>query len=187
MGRGVFDCLNLRFAAATLQIISGPNGTGKTTLLKLMAGLLAPSSGMCEQRVKGSTGYMGSNFSQLPDLTLFEYISYLHGLNFSDAQDLKGWLKTALEALGLNVSIHTPLRALSSGQAQKVQLARLWTEPHALWLVDEPFAHCDAPTQVALVQKCDQLRKKGILIILTEHNLKPFETIDYQCLDLECL
>jgi len=183
-GTAIFEGLNVRFASSSLQVISGDNGTGKTTLLKLMAGLLGSEKGIFQNKIMGSTGYIGSSLSHLPDLTILEYISYLYTLNFSQTNNIKGLLKTALEALALKISIHTSLRTLSSGQAQKIQLARLWTEPHALWLIDEPFAHCDAHSKSAFVQKCDQVRAQGALIILTEHDLKPFEGVDFENLHL---
>ncbi len=149
--RQVIKDLSTVFQGGERLLVRGPNGCGKTTLLKILAGVLAPSDGEVqvedEGEVKGApwrrrwTGYLA------PDLVLYEEFSAMENLDFfarvrgltpDPARD-----RHLLDRLGLGRRTEDPLGTLSTGLRQRVKLAfALQAEPRIL-LMDEPGSNLD--------------------------------------------
>jgi heme exporter protein A len=158
--------------------VAGANGSGKTSLLRILCGLLAPSEG--EVRWRGEPirnqreaygrelAHIGHHNALKDDLSARENLIFscaLCGIRASPAQ-----AQAALERMGLPARSHLPARALSQGQRRRVALARLLlSETAPLWILDEPFAALDA-AGVGLVQSLIAAHlARGGLGVLTTH------------------
>jgi heme exporter protein A len=151
-GRLVFRGLNFRCAAGAALSVEGANGAGKTSLLRLLAGFLAPASGTIhlgdvsdgEERGK-FVGWLGHHDGTKPQLTPAEtlrFFAHLHGVDVdTDA---------ALQSVGLARARDLPCQYLSAGQKKRLALARLKTSGRPLWLLDEPLAALDTDGKALL-------------------------------------
>lgn len=174
----LFRGLGFSLAAGALLRVSGANGSGKTSLLRALCGLLMPTAG--EVRWNGSNiralreefwkclVYVGHANALKDDLTVEENLAVtcaLAGIRVSAAQT-----RIALESFGLGGRARLPARALSQGQRRRAALARLAvSEALPLWILDEPFAALDA----AAVERVESLAgghlASGGMVVLTSH------------------
>jgi heme exporter protein A len=151
-GRTLFRSLSLSLQPGESLRIAGANGSGKTSLLRILCGLAAPSAG--EVRWHGSPirelkeeyakqlVYLGHSSAVKGDLTAAENLSITCTL--AGLQVRKAALHAALERFGLGASA-VPVRKLSQGQRRRAALARLCLSAAVpLWLLDEPFSALDA-------------------------------------------
>ena len=144
----VFGPLDLCVDAGEALLVQGDNGTGKTTLLRVLAGLLRADQGEVEidgvtagamQRAR-AIAYLGHLPALKADLGAMENLQFLCGLHGRRPRQLPG---NALAIVGLAGHDHTLARQLSAGQKKRLSLARLWLSPAPLWLLDEPYANLD--------------------------------------------
>jgi heme exporter protein A len=165
-GRELFCDISFFLKGGEGLVISGANGTGKSTLLSILAGILRPCSGSVE-------------FSNKDDVACFHYITTLNGLKnqLSVYENLSFWqnfytkstrdlpIETALEKLNLLHVQHTPYGYLSTGQKRRASLARLLCTKRSAWILDEPTSGLDKESETlfaALVRS--HLNEGGILI-----------------------
>jgi heme exporter protein A len=150
-GRLVFRDVSLRADGGTVLAIEGANGAGKTSLLRMLAGFLAPAAGTirygaadAEERGK-FVGWLGHHDGVKPQLTPRETLRFfaaLQGVSV-DADDV-------LRSVGLAQARDLPCQYLSAGQKKRLALARLKTSGRPLWLLDEPLAALDAQGKTLL-------------------------------------
>ena len=192
--RRLFEGLNLSLVPGSITWLRGRNGRGKTTLLRLLAGLSSPADGNLliqgqSLRELGAEGrrlwvYVGHQNALKDDLTVTEslrFLARLHGLPH-DAPALK----TALQRLGIAQRQHAAVRTLSQGQRRRVALARLALSSAApLWLLDEPFDALDADGIQALNAVLQQHAEQGGAVLLTSHQALTLTQPQPQVLDLE--
>ncbi|MEO6247768.1 MAG: heme ABC exporter ATP-binding protein CcmA [Sphingomicrobium sp.] len=133
-GRLLFEALDLTIGAGEAVHISGPNGCGKSSLLRLAAGLLAPSAGTIERRA--SLALADETLALDRDRTLGEALGWW-------ARADRGDLAAALDRFGLTGLAPVPVRLLSTGQARRARLARVAASGATLWLLDEPLNGLD--------------------------------------------
>lgn len=176
--RRLFEGLDLDLPAGSVTWLRGRNGRGKTTLLRLLAGLASPAEGSIEvlgqpQRESGPDGrrswvYIGHQNALKDDLTAIEalrFLARLHGLPADDAA-----LTQALKRLGIVQRQHAAVRTLSQGQRRRVALARLALSAAApLWLLDEPYDALDADGVEALNAVISAHADSGGCVLLTSH------------------
>ncbi len=172
-GRNVFSNLSFTVGSGEFLQLTGPNGTGKSSLLRLIANLGEPGSGHIE--LDGGE----------PDLTLAQQAHYIAHADASKSaltvtENLKFWqgflgggeIKQALEALNLVPLAGYPVALLSAGQKRRVALARLALVPRRVWLLDEPSVGLDEASQGLLVALMRQhLKTQGIIIAATHVGL----------------
>ena len=175
----LFTGLNFQLRAGQLLQIEGANGSGKTSLLRILAGLSLPSEGevlwegldIRRQRAAyfAQMAYLGHTLGVKAELSALENLRIdlaLAGLHFDEGKVFR-----ALAQVGLEGREDIPARALSAGQKQRVALARLLACPARLWIMDEPFTALDA-AGVALVRSLLEahLQNSG-MAVLTSHQL----------------
>ncbi len=173
----LFADLSLQLDAGQWLYLQGENGAGKTSLLRILAGLALPAAGtvqwqgtpISKQRsdYHADMLYLGHHASLKDDLTLTENLRGLmamDGLKVSDTA-----LREALTRMGLAKRQHLPARVLSAGQKRRGLLARLLLRPAKLWLLDEPFNALDV-NAITDLQTCLKAHlSTGGMIVLTSH------------------
>lgn len=165
--------LTVSIDAGQIWQIAGPNGTGKTTLLMMLAGLLPIQSGAACWRKQPPadwpTLYIGHLAGLNAALTVQENLAFLAALG-EGADCTSTELLHALAMTGLAGYEQVPVARLSSGQKRRVGLARLWL-PHAapLWLLDEPMTALDVQMIARLNQRLADHAATGGRVLLTSH------------------
>ena len=171
-GRSVFSGLSFELAAGELLAVTGANGVGKSTLLRIVAGLLAPSAG----RVSLEPATADSLASEL------HYLGHLDGLKttLTVRRNLEFWralwvgkaVELALEAVGLGNLADLPVGLLSAGQRRRLAIARLLIDERALWLLDEPATSLDAAGEQMLGRLiAAHLAAGGMAMVATHREL----------------
>lgn len=190
----LFAGLDLQLQAGSLTWLRGRNGRGKTSLLRLLAGLSTAAAGdiqLCghSQRQIGPAWrsqllYLGHQNALKDDLSATEALAFLarlHGLPASPQA-----LAEALNRLGVAHRQHAPVRTLSQGQRRRVALARLALALDVpLWLLDEPFDALDQDGITALNALLSDYCAQGGCVLLTSHQPLSLQQPEPQVLDLE--
>jgi len=176
-GRRLFENVSFKANPGELVHLQGANGSGKTSLLRILTGLSSPDAG--EVRWNGANIldardafvadmlYLGHQPAIKDDLTVRENLvvsSRLAGLN--PTPDL---VKSAIEIVGLGGRATVPARVLSQGQRRRLALARLWLDNRRLWILDEPFTALDVNATVLLESRLAQHLSEGGMVVLTTH------------------
>jgi tungstate transport system ATP-binding protein len=177
-GRGhrAIDGISLDLARGRTAIL-GANGAGKSVLLRLMHGLLAPSSGEVRwSGIKSGVPRIAMVFQKPVLLRRSALDNVIYGLKLSPlhrqepAQRLRGRAEAALKRVGLFHLAQRPGRVLSGGEQQRVALARAWAlEPDVL-LLDEPTASLDPAAVRAVEDIILEIASTGTSIIMTTHH-----------------
>ncbi|MBC2690766.1 cytochrome c biogenesis heme-transporting ATPase CcmA [Pseudomonas sp. MBT-1] len=189
--RMLFENLGLRLDRGDMLQISGPNGSGKTSLLRLLAGLMQPTSGQVllngeplhSQRTELAHNvlWIGHAAGIKDLLSAEENLSWLCALHQPASREA---IWQALAAVGLRGFEDVPCHTLSAGQQRRVALARLYLDSPALWILDEPFTALDkqgvAQLEEHLAAHCEQ----GGMVILTTHHTMTRMPAGYRDIDL---
>jgi heme exporter protein A len=173
--RKLFEQLSFRVTAGQALAVEGANGAGKTSLLRLIAGFLAPADGRLvvttggreitdgEERGK-LVGWLGHHDGLKPQLTVREQLDFYAALYGAMAD------ASVLEQVGLARQADLPCRYLSAGQRRRLALARLLVSQRSLWLLDEPFAALDTSGQALVAQLMARHCGSGGIIIAATHD-----------------
>ena len=173
--RVLFEQLSLTVHSGELLQIAGKNGAGKSSLLRILAGLNSPDEGelqFCRQPLGSAMAeyaanlcYIGHQSGIHEHLTALENISFWRAASAVPAADDFA----LLGMLGLAGLEDIPCRMLSAGQQRRVSLARLWFVSRQLWILDEPFTALDQSAIAMLQQHFLSHLQQGGAIILTTH------------------
>ena len=167
---------DLSFSVSSGEIIqlSGSNGSGKTTILRALAGLIIPDNGRVArlgEKVGNTTPSSNSVIYIGHRHGLEENLSPLENLNFLSQVSTPSPIRdgvSVLGTLGLKTSMHVLTTRLSAGQKQRVSLARLLMFDAPLWLLDEPFTALDTSSKKQLENMIDaHLDRKGAVVLAT--------------------
>jgi ABC-type multidrug transport system ATPase subunit len=169
--------LNLKVEEGERVVLVGPNGSGKTTFLRMAAGLLEPSDG--ELLINGdpagsldaraATSYLPDNPVLYDDLSLNEHLEYVSRLH--DAEDWQERAEGLLQRLGLAHRADDLPARFSRGLRQKSTIILGLIRPFSLLLVDEPFVGLDQPGKEALLELLDEASDAGATVIVATHQL----------------
>lgn len=157
--------------------VGGANGSGKTSLLRIIAGLALPVEGAVlwrgenirhsRSRYAAEMAYLGHHLGLKAELTVIENLRMglaLHGKPQTD----EDW-RHHLKRVGMSEREHLPVRTLSAGQRQRVALARLLASAAKLWILDEPYTALDAAGINLVKDLLDEHADRGGLVLLTSH------------------
>ncbi|HYJ18816.1 MAG TPA: cytochrome c biogenesis heme-transporting ATPase CcmA [Burkholderiales bacterium] len=179
--RRLFDNLTFRLEPQQALRVLGENGSGKTSLLRIVAGLAAAESG--EIRWSGRRiGELGEDYRRQlaflghanglkDDLTALENLQ--HALALAGIAATADAIRESLRAQGLEAAAELPVKVLSQGQKRRAALARLqFCAGKPLWVLDEPFAALDATAVSGLAASiADQLRRGGMVMFTTHQEV----------------
>jgi putative hydroxymethylpyrimidine transport system ATP-binding protein len=176
----LFDGLNLALPAGKWTCLMGVSGVGKSTLLRLVAGLMPEETAMTikasESGLEGQIAYMAQDDLLLPWLTVFENVvlgARLRGDEFSTGRALH-----LLEQLDLLGSAYDLPATLSGGMRQRAALARTLMEDRPVVLMDEPFSALDAITRVRLQDFAAEMLQDRTVLLVTHDPLEAFRLAD---------
>jgi heme exporter protein A len=161
-GRLLFEGLNFRVAPGGAVQLEGANGTGKSSLLRLLAGLLAPAAGTISGG--GARGWLGHDVALKGRMRLIDELTHWARLDGGTAR-----LPAAMAAVNVAALAEVPCRHLSSGQRRRAGLARVIASGAPLWLLDEPTAGLDAASAALLASAMADHRAAGGMVVAAVH------------------
>jgi ABC-2 type transport system ATP-binding protein len=182
--------INLEVAQGAICALLGPNGAGKSTTLKLLTGLLAPTSGrvtVCgldvsanQLELKRRIGVLPEDLGLFDDLTVDEHLLLTGSVYGLDKRETRARTAQLLHALSLEHGRHTFAGACSHGMRKKTAFAMaLLPNPRALFL-DEPFEAIDPVTSKIMRDLLVAVARRGVTVFLTSHILSVVEQISTQ-------
>lgn len=184
--RALVAGLSLTLAGGDAVALVGPNGSGKTSLLRVLAGLAEPTAGGLILSVKSAD-------ADLPRNALVHLGGHQDGLKgaLTVRQNLEFWIayfggadlsiSDALDQLGVGHVIDLPAAILSQGQKRRVALARLLVAPRPIWLLDEPTAALDLASTARFLALVEAHRQVGGIVVAATHtslDLSHLKTLD---------
>ncbi|HEX7884261.1 MAG TPA: heme ABC exporter ATP-binding protein CcmA [Afipia sp.] len=174
-GRNIFSNLDFAVPAGQALAVTGINGAGKSSLLRIMAGLLPAASGAialeggeAELVLAEQAHYLGHRDALKPSLTVLENLDFWR--DFLGGEAING--PASLETVGLGHAMHLPAAFLSAGQRRRLSIARLIAVNRPVWLLDEPTSALDTPGQAMVATLMNaHLRSGGIILAATHGSL----------------
>jgi heme exporter protein A len=172
-GREVFSGLGFELAAGEALAVTGRNGAGKSSLLRIIAGLLHPVAGTVtltgaardDLTLAEQAHYLGHRDALKPALTVAENLGFWADMLGGGGEDLAA----SLRVCGLDHATALPAGYLSAGQRRRLSMARLTAVKRPIWLLDEPTSALDADGQALMARLMTQHLAAGGLIVAATH------------------
>ncbi|WP_372602745.1 ABC transporter ATP-binding protein [Actibacterium sp.] len=175
--RTVVDHFDMQVPKGAIYGFLGPNGSGKTTTIRMMCGLLTPDagSGTClgfdilheQDRIKANVGYMTQKFSLYEDLTIRENLDFV--ARMYQVPNRRDRVRQALADLGLSERANQLAGTLSGGWKQRLALAACMIHDPALLLLDEPTAGVDPKARRDFWDEIRRLSAAGVTVLVSTH------------------
>lgn len=173
--RCLFKGLDFSLQEKELLVVEGPNGCGKTSLLRGIAGLLDFESGEVSwngqplranyQAFRGDLAWFSHRVGFKGDLNLIENLNFEAGLR----RTTMAQRDAALERLGLTAITGLPFRSLSAGQQRRGALARMLLSSARIWMLDEPLTNLDREGQALVIAVIEEHLRNGGLCVAASH------------------
>jgi len=173
--------VDIEVAQGERVVLLGHNGSGKTTMLRLVAGLLEPTGGSASvlgypvgsMEARAATSYLGDQPVFYDDLSVWEHLEYIAKLHGHD--DWEGHATDLLETVDLLDRRDDLPTTFSRGLRQKAAIALAFIRPFELLLVDEPFVGLDRTGRDAMLELFDRVHADGAALIVATHELTTVE------------
>ena len=178
-GAQLFEKLSFTLSSGQALVVEGSNGSGKTSLLRILCGFNQPTDGVitwCDtpinkhEEYQQQISFIGHASGVKLDLTVLENLSFAQRLVGTDYHESE--IKEIIRTVGLSKQRNILTRKLSAGQKRRVALARLQLEQRRIWILDEPLTALDKGfvTEFEIVLK-NHLDRNGLLILSTHREL----------------
>ncbi|MFN3076572.1 MAG: heme ABC exporter ATP-binding protein CcmA [Alphaproteobacteria bacterium] len=193
--RVVFSGLSFALARGDAMVLVGRNGSGKSSLLRVMAGLLRPLAGSLEREGQpvaldpeahgAAVRYVGHMDAIKSVLTVEENLAFWSGMHQDGTTEIsrKDAVSAALDRVGLKRLAGQPGRLLSAGQRRRLNLARLLVAPSVVWLLDEPATALDVGAIAMVETIVAEHRERGGIVVLSTHSEMAVPGATRLCLD----
>ncbi|NLD77838.1 MAG: ABC transporter ATP-binding protein [Acidimicrobiales bacterium] len=176
--------LDLTVETGRSVALIGHNGSGKSTFLRMAAGLLEPTGGdleiagfeVGEVEARATTSFLPDDPVLYDDLSLREHVEYVSRLHGGDGWD--DYAENVCERLGLTDRIEDLPVKFSRGLRQKTSIVLALVRPFSLLLVDEPFVGLDQPGKVVLLELLDEVRSDGAATLVATHDPAYVDRVD---------
>lgn len=179
---------SIQFKADAGQIVGflGPNGAGKSTTLKMLVGLIKPSSGEAylagtrvesdSVAIKKALGYLAEDNPVYPDMYVKEFLAFIASVHELPAKTRNARIQEVIELTGLQKEQHKKIHMLSKGYQQRVGIAQAILHNPSILILDEPTSGLD-PNQMEEIRQLIQSLKPGRTILFSSHILSEVEAI----------
>jgi heme exporter protein A len=176
--RMLFEGLEIRLDAGQMLVVEGPNGCGKTSLLRILTGLRLADAGEVlwrgepVDRIAGDyfeqVNYVGHHDGVKHELSCLENLRLARAMGVPSSLDLD----EVLERVNLYVYGETEAGSLSAGQKRRLALARLLATEAALWILDEPFTSLDKASMALFAGLFERhLQQRGVIVMTSHHEI----------------
>jgi len=166
----VFSNLNYTFEKGNIYFLTGENGVGKTTIAKLILGILNPISGSIDKKDINQTGYLPDFNGLYPQLTVLENIKYRMALYNQNYQEHKDMVESALRQYKIYKYLNTDVSSLSLGTEKKVAILCVAMIPCELLILDEPTGGLDKSSRLEALKMVVELRNENRIVLCITHD-----------------